>query len=178
LGVGGLPSGKKAFGQVHGVTLNVECEVLIPVRLDLGPSGKHPVAKFHSTGVNETEPFINFIFWTTLDYDDVAEGVKYLMPLYTRIESGKGSWPDGAYALSDPKDSRIVIGGLVLEQTGRAFGEYRRLGTFHPHFSSEEEVQKLVKLMKTFILGLKETDYEKKYIDEKTSHERCTITII
>jgi len=174
-GVGGLAFGKKTFGQVHRATLSMECEVLIPARPKPESPWKPSLAMFHYTGVNETEPFI---FRTTLDFDDVANGVKYLLPLHTRIEYGNGSWPAGAYAISNPKGSQIVVGGLVLGRTGQSKGQYRRIGIFHPHFNSEDGVQKLAKLMKTFIPDLKEMDYETRFIDETTGHERCTITII
>jgi hypothetical protein len=35
----------------------------------------------------------------------------------------------------------------------------------------------MVKLMEAFILGLKKTDYEQRYIYEKAGNERCIITI-
>jgi hypothetical protein len=104
----------------------MECEVLIPARPNPESPWKPSLAMFHYTGVNETEPFI---FRTTLDFDDVANGVKYLLPLHTRIEYGNGSWLAGAYAISDPKGSQIVVGGLVLEQTGQSKGQYRRKGS-------------------------------------------------
>jgi hypothetical protein len=173
LDVEGLPPGNDSFGHVRRAILNVECEVLIPVRPAERSSSGTLHRPFHYTRVNDMK---RFAFFANLDYKYVTNGVKYLLPLYTLIESSSdGKYRDGAYTLSEPKGTQIVVGGLILEQIGQW---YRRIGTFRPNFRWQENVKDWIQLTKTFIPDLRETDYERRYIDEKTGHERCTIKII
>jgi hypothetical protein len=87
--------------------------------------------------------------------------VKYVLPLRTRTEK---RWPDdqeGGRLFLDLKYFPVVIEDLIFEQAGQILGQYRRIGTLIPHFSSEV-VQKLVKVIKTSIRDSKETEYEKR----------------
>ncbi|KAE9374785.1 HET-domain-containing protein [Stipitochalara longipes BDJ] len=176
LDVEGLPSGKAAFGHIHRAALIIECEILIPVQSHGGPTEEREPAPFRYTRVHDTAPFA---FRPSIDYNNVKNGVKFLLALHTRIERiDHRVVRSSGYALSEPVNSRIIVGGLILEQTGLGRGEYRRIGTFQPDFKSEKEVQNWVKVPKTFTPDLKETDYIKRYFDEKTRNERCTIKII
>jgi hypothetical protein len=169
LDVQGLPSGKAAFGHVRSAALIIECEILIPVR----SCGVH----FIYSRIHDTLPLS---FLTVMDHENTTKNldlVLFLLPLHTRIERTYGANKYKGYALSEPAGSQIMASGLVLEKTGLGRGEYRRVGAFEPHFKSEMEVQSWVKVPKTFTPDLKETDYIKRYIDEKTGNERCTIKI-
>jgi hypothetical protein len=173
LGIEGLPPGKDAFGQVPGATLNIECEVLVPILQTLGRQ-----TEFSYPRVDDAS---SFNFWAEFDCEEPTMDRKIcLLPLHTLIYKKAifASAIHCGYDLSEPKGYRIVVGGLILEQTGRKIGEYRRLGTFNLKFLSQEQVQSWFKLTKVFIPELTETDYEKRYFDATTGNERCLIKII
>jgi hypothetical protein len=165
LGVEGLPSGKAAFGRAGRVALNIECEVLIPVT-PLHPDD-HPERnqfQYRYIRSHDTEPFI---FWSEFDHHDVNQyGMKYLLPLHTRIESKFVENFSYGYEPPSPKNSQIIIRGLIFEQTGR--GEYKRIGTFRPDFTGHKQPQHWVELTKIFIPDLKETDRLKRDMFMKT----------
>lgn len=53
-----------------------------------------------------------------------------------------------------------------------------RVGMFRPCPVSQHPVQDWIGLTKLLAPDLKETDYVRRFIDEKTGNERCTIKII
>ena len=107
-------------------------------------------------------------------HDAMESGMKYLLPPHTRIESTTDGRYTHEYKLFSPKNYPIIMGGLLLEQTGRSFGEYKRIGTVDPHFRSNEQVQDWNKQTETLPPDLGGTDYVRRCIDKDTRHERCT----
>jgi len=159
LDVEGLPSGKAAFGQIHQAALFVECEVLIPFHLQ---EYEYPLDKSELLRYVEVHDTVPLCSRVSFDYMNVPNGLKFLLALHTRIERIGDSRFSPGYALSEPANSAIIAGGLILEKTGLGRGEYRRVGTFKPEFRSETEVQNWVKVPKRLAPDLKEADYIKK----------------
>lgn len=174
-GVDGLPAGKDAPGAISAATLNIECEALIPVERVAGLSVGLP-PQYRYARDNETESFV-FYFSAELDCEEpTTENMQCILLFYTIVHdaSHRTSLKKG-FELSNPKGFRIYPAGLLLEQTGRHQGEYRRLGTARRDFPSQKHAEDWLPFTKIFVPELTEKDYVKRYFDANTGHERCKI---